>query len=674
MTLEPEEVPLKSIPVEVTPSTKKSSPHANHAAFSGPPLDVVIVDPSPLKVDSKMKESKSVSPPPVVMRRNFRLQPRGRVFDASDSSVRSSRGRKRSAWCLNQTSFTADVFETRTQDASSPLHSLRGVVASDACAKEFKETITNEESNLLYPMNILSTPKSVENAMQCLSLKSPKNSMYQSPKGDLSPASSSSMVQNHAQESPFVAYGSSPFGSSFARPRSNSSASSASSSKKSCFSPSHSSLSSPRLAPLIVIQRNGTDMNDRTSPNRPPLHGGPVTMMHSIDCRKSPIPKSQDSPLTPPHCPRQKDVLSSLLEVAVASPRTPGTAASARSSTSYGSHPSGISYKSPYATPLPTVRLTPKRTPRRTQLSPDVSGSPMSDLGLLPLDLSTKFNLNAKVKENPACGKHPAPQRSPTSYLPLPDWGNGPLLCSPQQPPNSNLPMFASPCSAREEASKNTLAHPPRSSTSLLSPPARSIAEVLSNHSQSMVCDESLTDDEDAGFVLMDPCTLGQETRPNQRARRSGPSSTSLASSTHASDASLLGMSFLNGDSCSSLKRMEGSVGGSLSAWGKRRSSENMLSRMGSHRTLRSEEDFTSIGLELDNNIVEEQEEGNRRRDVVTPPAILPQRSLSPPPMQRNPIYHGFSMTPPTAPASSLAHMSFESPHQAQSPSVECPS
>jgi hypothetical protein len=215
----------------------------------------------------------------------------------------------------------------------------------------------------------------------------------------------------------------------------------------------------------------------------------------------------------------------------------------------------------------------------------------------------------------------------------------------------------------------------------------------------AMDADGSLTDiDDDEPFMLADPATLVEErisqTMPRQRRRRSytlldqngiRQSSTSLASSTHASNTSLLGMDFILGDSTTSLIQREAAAQPGLSTKLESRDrygSESSPSKPTvdeHHRSsqsfsrLRSEPSFASIGLALEPSYESKEEDG---RDLVTPPPLT-EMTYCPPPLsdgdniENTPVSSVFlSKSNDVAVQMAIARMEFQN----GSPGVGCSS
>jgi hypothetical protein len=351
----------------------------------------------------------------------FRLQPRGKPT-ATPSPMTASRGRKRSAQCLASTSMGAVTRSLFSSSESSSVPSWASPAGTSHSS--YPES---PPSSTYSPIPMPSEAMSMD--MQSLSIKSPNISRVL---GDCPSPSKHTKVAARTGSS-FLLYSSSPMGSSpmrpsFARPRAESTGSGCSLSVK----------SSPKLALLTVLQRNGEEMN-KTPTQRPPLHGGLSSMLYSLDSKRgdesdddeemprTPIQppavvdyvppfsngssistmRDQESPTKTRSSPQRISQPRPLQQAKVASPsargtsqrspatpprrrthRSPfGTPSSRRSHRSpYGTPDSRRSHLSPHDTPLPRIRLTPRSDASRGIL-PRLPSPSARDLGLMPIDL-----------------------------------------------------------------------------------------------------------------------------------------------------------------------------------------------------------------------------------------------------------------------------------------------
>ena len=271
---------------------------------------------------------------------SFRLQPRGLNTvlctspDVSSpaASQRSCRGRKRRAPCL-ATSCGATPSTLATKGSFSPCSS-RGE-GGDAALN------TSDEENSLSSTSITSpranetqacdaAVSSIEGSMMMaasplrmdsLTIQSPrdtrsgalkKSSPRRSPlslKQSASPprvaAASVTSVRHHPGSS-FILYASSPASSMFVRPRSSSVSSSVTSPGRSSIfmnSPASSARSTPKYAPLTVLQQSDESRRHQLGPNEassPPTRPSTTSVRRRLDMDYSPASStSSDSPVVP---------------------------------------------------------------------------------------------------------------------------------------------------------------------------------------------------------------------------------------------------------------------------------------------------------------------------------------------------------------------------------------
>ena len=214
----------------------------------------------------------------------------------------------------------------------------------------------------------------------------------------------------------------------------------------------------------------------------------------------------------------------------------------------------------------------------------------------------------------------------------------------------------------------------------------------LESRLQAMTEEDNFDQDSDfdvgGAFVLTDPATLLEESQSigisRQRQRLSytslnqssaRQSSTSLASSAHASSTSLLGMDFIRGDSTASLVQSDNAApagSGRVERPGNGLSSKPSttqrfcLALAQNIPRLRSDTSLASIGLALEPTSENKVE---KERNVFTPPVMERVTTSSPPPL---PSAHGMiETTPLSSMFYARSSVDFQA-HQESSPRVEC--
>jgi hypothetical protein len=432
----PEQLLVPSEEVVVCTPTPPNSLHSSGPWHTrSPPADISVVvvreaPPSALRTEPRPSRSaftgkimEPTSNSPYLLAGAFRLQPRGKPT-ATPSPMTASRGRKRSAQCLASASMgavTRSMFPS-PESSSFPSFASPAGTSHSSCPESPTSTYS--------PTPLSSEVMAMD--MQSLSIKSPKISLGLG--GCPSPSKHTKVaVRNVRTVSSFLLYSSSPMGSSPMRPS---------------FAPpgveitgsgcSLSIKSSPKLALLTVLQKNGEEMN-KTPTQRPPLHGGLSSMLYSLDSKRGdeseddeeipriPTPPSavidyvssfcngsgtsttrdEEFPIKHQSSPQQISQPRTLQQAKVASPsargthqqspatppsrrthRSPyGTSSSRRSHRSpYGTPDSRRSHLSPHDTPLPRIRLTPRSDASRVSL-PRLPSPSARDLGLMPIDL-----------------------------------------------------------------------------------------------------------------------------------------------------------------------------------------------------------------------------------------------------------------------------------------------
>lgn len=665
-------------------------------------------------------------PPPTtigsVTSGSFRLQPRGRTASSPFSAASSSRGRKRSAQCLS-TSSAATVVSGGA---------LRNGEESLASATDSPGTQSGEHP-------------AVELCMQSLSIKSPRvhrTHMDFNTSPSILPSAPSKSVMG----SSFISYVSSPItGPSYLRPGGDSIGSNGSS-KMHSTSPQSSTKSSPRFAPLTVLHNAGPN---ETPTKRPPLHGRPSAMMFSLDLssHRGGSDEHHEAPGTPTvlpaavACSPPMSTASSITKDFTparpkrnACPSTPEHIPAMASPTAMGARQmspatpaSRTSVRSAHDTPLPTVKLTPRSTPRSAgsnNRDAAMRTSPLSarDLGLLPLELVIDRSMDSTMQPSsdiPLPGNAaraqsppylppppPPPARPRQSYLPFPDW------CDDAPPTRSLFQSYRLPPrdpfrtgTNLESRTSDGEAIPQVRTMSLLSPPASGgfLENMIREQERAaaMDADGSLSDpDEDEPFVLTDPALLAEERQSfgpaRQRQRLSynsldqnnpRASSMSLASA-HTSNASLLGVDFIRGDSVVSLSRHN--LGNTSRNFSFKMDAPSETYEepcgpafgLGPNNRRQSDNSLSSIGLALDPP--PESFRDVEGRDLVTPP-VMENSALCPPlshgDQGRSPMRaaHAHSVrissSHPAAVSETISMMAYQSGHNHKlSPQMECPS
>lgn len=476
----------------------------------------------------------------------FRLQPRGRS-NSSPFSITSKRGQKRNAQCLtiNSGSITAGAKRELFPSA--------------------EESLSFENS----PQTHGERHPVVESAMESLSIKSPRVQHHD----HVVPFTSSRLPSRSFLGSSFISYSSSPAESvNHIRPRADSLGSSTSS--KNPNSPLLTSTkSSPRFAPVTILQKSGSVVGTPT--NRPPLHGGPSSMMlpqHDESGKSSGDDPSRhvlDTPMHPPQSVPCSPPLSTVSTISkectpavskragnpatpdyipiIATPvpirRQPHPSQSQMSPCT----PASRSVRSAHDTPLPSVKLTPRSTPRscaHSHRGGTSFTSPHSawELGLLPIDLV--LDTSSESREFP-CGSTRSdearnnsgnddagcqqlnPTRSCSSYLPRPDWSDdNPETCTSPPPATASfhLPPRV-PMKPNRTIDEVLVTHGKQDYaavhfTSLLSAPTMGgfFDELACEQARAAAMDTegSLSDpDDEDPFILTTPSTLAEECQPS---------------------------------------------------------------------------------------------------------------------------------------------------------------
>jgi hypothetical protein len=498
----------------------------------------------------------------------FRLQPRGGTGIATPPSLGSSRGRKRTAQCLGTPPAAADL--------ATDLFPLSPVgTAQSFLPRPLAKPSSGGDDWCVTPSAAIGwNPLRVESAMQSLSIKSPRNT--RTPDVILTPP------RHHptpirAMGSSFSAYSPSPMATKPVRGESRSSA--GLSGKMSSPSPA-STKSSPKLAPLRLIQQLGKEGESSTStPSRmmPPRHLGPSSMLLSINSSSSrrmddqkgsdddkmmsletsmislpsmvmdPSPQFQiETGMQQPETPqRPKPGRGGFLVLSPKprpSPRTP-----IRTPVSVRTPGRTTSHRFPH-TPLPSTTLTPRSTPS----SRHGMSSPIFDLGLtLPTTFTPRMRNDVSPVARRLCSEYPparwdagqptseAAEKSPSASAAVPTQKDAPKTYLPMQGWYSSSPsanqMFdatgldsvptsvgGSPTHASSrEVDPST---PEVQTRSLLAPPKTGsmLREMANEFAPSMDDDDSLTDDEDP-FLLFDPAFLVEEKKSSSSRSRQRP-------------------------------------------------------------------------------------------------------------------------------------------------------
>lgn len=594
-----------------------------------PPVSVVVVRETPPRIRSNIPQgtpSQLSSNARIIpmgsspsISSTFRLQPRGRAIATPSPS---SRGRKRNAQCLSMNIATPlssrNILSPETaQVAPSPVSNIQ-----DVPTWEMTPSSTEAQGDRFISDQIKCSPSRVENALQTLSIKSPRSSRH-----DDSSNHSASVAGGPG--SSFILYTSSPKGFSYLRPRKESNASSGSATIH-CSSPS-STKSSPKLAPLTVLKQDCEEVSTPTQ--RLPIHSSPSSLLISIDTKHGVVASKdvgRDIPVSqiPKSCGSER-AAGILPPMNAQTPkRSPDTFISSPQKRFCGSSPSSqLNQPSPIRisprkrsprTPLPRVKLTPKsmkrhesmqgaapsieqdirflsndflfESPSRPPLFSGENQSRMTDNqnSRGPGSASQKSNRYQSDLSHKATARMSSPSSPPPrkqSYLPFPEWGPEPT----RQKPNDMVLSLASPTipmsSAKTDTSKSSSImrkkedNIPAIEIKSLLTPSKS-GSILSDmmHAEeraaAMDADGSLTDpDDDDSFVLQNPASLVEERpcdgRARQRQRLSynsldlniRQSSNSLALTTQASNTSLLGMAFIQQvDSSSSIRKADSST------------------------------------------------------------------------------------------------------------------
>ncbi len=580
---------------------------------------------------------------------SFRLQPRGRSVSSPFSSA-SSRGQKRNAHCLGSGS---------SKELSGSTDELLSFTDSPQTYGE------------RHPV--------VEMGMESLSIKSP---MVQHTildlSGSSSPSTRSCVPSRSFLGTSFISCASSPAGGlSYPRARGDS-IGYAESSKIPSSPPPSSVKSSPRFAPLAVVQKPASVAG--TPIHRPPRHGGPSSLIFSLDGSGGKAgadlehnilhtpSKSQASVMySPPvstascisteytptyHKRGSKSAAPEYIPI-IATPVAMKTVHTQMSP----STPASI--RSAHQTPLPSIRLTPRSTPRSSSSYREFSlyPSPHSarDMGLLPIELvghsseSRTFPGQASNLDNGDSHAHSRylSSSSPTSrpsYLPLPErYDDQSEMLSCRSPAKFRLPQRGP---MRSSIDHDGDLFPPVHTTSLLSSPRTRgfLHDMVHEQARAAALDAdgSLSDpDEEVPFVLTDPSALAEErefccdgpARQKQRLSYNSTEPSSLRSSSmsfspaHASKRSLLGMSFIPEDSATSLSRQDSGIrqySFQLNALKRTNDEEPNSPAFTAEQDDRSRSDrsISSTNLAWDPS-VELTPKGYRKdHDLVTPPAM----------------------------------------------------
>ena len=689
--------------------------HSHRA--EGPPVDIILFhDTPPPEADARPSTSLSASfpsmpfsrmnsNPPLTgaltigsLPREFRLQPRGKAVACtpSPSGGNSTRGRKRRAQCISATKTAQDTIVTNgnlftsspgaiteTENSSSEFSAApAGAVASKYQPHSPISTSTSTPPRF---QGINSTPNSpsFERALQCLSIRSPQQ------------------LSTRSVSSSFSPFSGSPSGTSVEpqmRSRSTSIGSSQSVSNQMHHSSPSSQRSSPRFAPIRVIQHSAdhpappekSTTKDAVGPGfkRPPLHTGIMTGS-SHHNEESSAPQKKSSPLPvfgSPKGDRPQEEESAYFD----SPAT---------------------NKSPKIS-LPKISLTPKRTPKDEYspimgtpefLMPNASASSQSNGGVeasapflphqnmlegsgpigqgfsLPPNPPTLSRRTQKQTEDPFLNDFagfdvsvPSRSQKTSSYLPFPDWCDNPVNNSSRTTENSasspsSFFMETGEDSKEENQSK---IYPGFKATSLLYPPKSGgfLQSLMAQEAND--ADGSLTDeDDDDLFVLTVPGDMMEERRSSLQSRQrprlevnTQHSSASLNSGL-ASNTSLLGMNFLRNDSSTSMTGQDSSTNENASGTAmselsdkKRRCGNDRSSSYSNLSKIRSEASLSgSVGLALDMDGFE-----SRGQETLDDP----NRNFETPPPENRAVAR------PDGPSSSMDEEKNETKTEAQSSSV----
>lgn len=644
---------------------------------SPPPLDLVVVRETPPRVmtdasTSRVSQSGSGYAAGLDQRAlalptssAFRLQPRGKPHMPTPSPARgvAPRGRKRGASCLAATLGSIVPSAPRTNGLINwPLSDEAGLGPSLDAPYASSETFRPGMSFGSPPRDFTSeSPSRMENALQLLSIASPRST----PAGSVS--AESPMMRG---TSPFKIYSSASPG--LLRPRAESLGS------KSCST----TKSSPKTAPLKVIQHDGT-MKMSSSSHHSSFPGrGSSTVVNSLDHLMT---EEANPPMTPARAPGSV---------------TPKDGATATTCSSGAMHSTPQSHwgetprsrridSSPFCSPLPKVKLTPRKqmhsSERPAMLSPvDIQFSP-SDTSL---SIGWPDYLQGSSGGTP---RHSTSHPSPAECVPTPSNNNVrgrtlPSLPVPglfsNRPPlivgdrNSNSNSDAAQRADSKQVSIRSLLAAPLSPYAIRSM-AAAAAAAADGRAAALDCDGSLTDDdEDESFVLADPAALveerhqpEQQTRPSQRRRMSVEDSVPGGLDANGqSTTSLLGMAFVQGDFTNGFSSSN------------RLSSRLSLSSRGYSPYLEGKDEqnnFHSIGLDLDPDTTEvpvKEKAGVpidlHGRDLRTPPVLemsTLERPCSPPAPPRAVSYKRNDEFPRAGPIFSpalSAHNSNSNPHE----------
>lgn len=589
---------------------------------------------------------------------SFRLQPRGRSALSPFSSA-SSRGRKRNAQCLSPCSATLQAGGAESTSSVDSPHTQEGEVQ---------------------------THPAVEFAMESLSIRSPLVNRLPM---DFAPATSSPLMvrprvpSRSFMGSSFISYSSSPVGASaYLHPTGRGDSTGSGSSRFHSMSPASSAKSSPRFAPLTVLQQPGVGSTE-TPTKRPPRHGGPSSMMFSLDgSHHRDDDYKVEAPVTPPlpptavACSPPVSTTSSITKDFTPSrtsrnahPSTPERTLTMESPgrmrltphMSSPSTPAGQSVRSAHDTPLPSIKLTPRRTPRSAMSNHNGSmqTTPHSaqELGLLPVDFvldrssertfpglyssrhGGEDGISAHLVPPPPNPTRILPRTRP-SYLPIPDWcdteDTSPAQTYSYSPPRDH--MRSERLFLDENMGGERVPH--MQGTSLLAPLGNGgfMDAMISDQERAaaMDADGSLSDpDEDEPFILTNPAVLAGEGRQSfgparQRQRLSynsldqtSPRASSMSlTSAYASNTSLLGVDFIRGDSMASLSRHPGNVSRNhsfkLDTPGRTEEEQNGPMLGFPSSRRQSDNSLSSIGLPLEPASEAQRDDGGR--DLITPP------------------------------------------------------
>ena len=648
-----------------------------------PPLSVVVVRETPPSVSASVARSVSSvgssepfrgipiagsptgsMPPPssICSGGSFRLQPRGRPGSSPFSAV-SRRGRKRNVQCLSATSASTTV------------------VSKDVLPASEESSVSVADSPRTQDLE----QPAVELSMKSLSIKSPR--VHRAPVDfNAAPSMRPRVQPRSVMGSSFITYGSSPVGcQNYLRPRGDSIGSAGSS--KILSSPPSSTKSSPRYAPLTVLQN--VVGSSEIPAKRPPLHcGRPSSLMVSLDgCNhkdgssKDATPGTPIVPLALIACSPPVSTTSSNMDYTPGRPkrnpnypstpeRTPimSSPTAGRASMHMSpATPASQSIRSAHDTALPNIKLTPRETPRSDGSNRDGSmiTSPLAarDLGLLPIGMDFPSSRSETSGKNPSertvSGKGqsqhfhlqmPPPAGPRPSYLSIPEWCNDAPISLSRSP-------FQSYCLPPREPSRPGPRHafktygeeiPEVKTRSILGPHAHGggFLEHLIREQEcaaAMDADGSLSDpDEEEPFVLTDPALIAQDRQSSGPARQrqrvaynsfdqatACTSSMSLTSA-HASNTSLLGVDLVRGDSTASVSRKN--LGNNFRKFSFEIDTpleEPCGPSLGLDRS-QSDESLDSIGLALETAADPFKNDGGRD-DLVTPPAMEDSALYSPP-------------------------------------------